>query len=599
LKLLKGYHKDEINIRMKKIIYTFAAIVVLLLISFALEPSFTPKGSLYIYNGTVITLEDEQPKANAVFVDKGIIVAVGSDPELRLHLKETTQLIDLKGATLLPGFIDPHTHPVASSFLHGMIDLSGFTHENQNEIWTHLESKIKNYSPGEWILCKGLDVVLVADLEPPHITYLDSISPNNPLLILSLSMHSFWGNSLAFSAVGINKNSPNPTGSSYYGKDAGGNLNGYISEQAAFQPFRDTVINAMGSAVLKEKCVTILDEYAANGNTCITSMGITTNDPDVIRLYQHLSSQQTSLFNNILQRLGLLPDRKPTVRNFVFVRDDADHLLPFSPNNGDDYFKMTGVKFWYDGSPYTGSMYLNEPFKSSTVNQEKTHVPTGHSGKALWNNDEIANRIKQYDSVGWQVAIHTQGDRAISETLNAFEKSGIPKNSRHRLEHCLLPSKKDIQRMSKLGVSPSFHINHLWYYGEALEDHIIGRERTDKILPLKAAENNSLIFSLHADQPMFESNPLSLLHTAVNRKTRDGKIVGKSNKISVEQGLKSLTINAAWQIKMENKIGSIKPGKYADFVIIDQNPMMVDPEKIKDIHVLQTIVSGNIIYKKD
>jgi predicted amidohydrolase YtcJ len=599
LKLLKGYHKDEINIRMKKIIYTFAAIVVLLLISFALEPSFTPKGSLYIYNGTVITLEDEQPKANAVFVDKGIIVAVGSDPELRLHLKETTQLIDLKGATLLPGFIDPHTHPVASSFLHGMIDLSGFTHENQNEIWTHLESKIKNYSPGEWILCKGLDVVLVADLEPPHITYLDSISPNNPLLILSLSMHSFWGNSLAFSAVGINKNSPNPTGSSYYGKDADENLNGYISEQAAFQPFRDTVINAMGSAVLKEKCVTVLDEYAANGNTCITSMGITTNDPDVIRLYQHLSSEQASLFNNILQRLGLLPDRKPTVRNFVFVRDDADHLLPFSPNNGDDYFKMTGVKFWYDGSPYTGSMYLNEPFKSSTVNQEKTHVPTGHSGKALWNNDEIANRIKRYDSVGWQVAIHTQGDRAISETLNAFEKSGIPKNSRHRLEHCLLPSKKDIQRMSKLGVSPSFHINHLWYYGEALEDHIIGRERTDKILPLKAAENNSLIFSLHADQPMFESNPLSLLHTAVNRKTRDGKIVGKSNKISVEQGLKSLTINAAWQIKMENKIGSIKPGKYADFVIIDQNPMMVDPEKIKDIHVLQTIVSGNIIYKKD
>ena len=584
---------------MKKIVYILLATVALLLISFALEPSFTPKGSLYIYNGTVITLEDEQPKANAVFVDKGKIVAVGSDPELRLHLKETTQLIDLKGATLLPGFIDPHTHPVASSFLHGMIDLSGFTHENQNEIWTHLESNIKNYAPGEWILCKGLDVVLVDDLEPPHITYLDSISPNNPLLILSLSMHSFWGNSLAFSAAGINKNFPNPTGSSYYGKDAGENLNGYISEQAAFQPFRDTVINAMGSAVLKEKCVTVLDEYAANGNTCITSMGITTNDPDVIRLYQHLSSEQTSLFNKILQRLGFLPDRKPTVRNFVFVRDDADHLLPFTPNNGDDYFKMTGVKFWYDGSPYTGSMYLNEPFKSSTVNQEKIHVPAGHSGKALWNNDEIANRIKRYDSVGWQVAIHTQGDRAISETLDAFEKSGIPKNSRHRLEHCLLPSKKDIQRMSKLGVSPSFHINHLWYYGEALEDYIIGRERTDKILPLKAAENNSLIFSLHADQPMFESDPLSLLHTSVNRKTRDGKIVGKSNKISVEQGLKSLTINAAWQIKMENKIGSIKPGKYADFVIIDQNPMMVDPEKIKDIHVLQTIVNGNIIYKKD
>jgi hypothetical protein len=584
---------------MKKIIHSFVAIVALLLISFSLEPSFTPNGSLYIYNGTVITLENEQPEANAVFVDEGKIVAVGSDPELRLHLKETTQIIDLKGATLLPGFIDPHTHPVASSFLHGMIDLSGFTHDSQKEIWNHLESKINNYSPGEWILCKGFDVVLVEDLVPPHITYLDSISPNNPLLILSLSGHSYWGNSLAFSAAGINKSSPNPSGSSYYGRDAGGTLNGYISEQAAFQPFRNTVINTIGSDVLKEKCVIVLDEYAANGNTSITSMGITAYDPDVIRLYQHLSSEQTSLLNKVLQRLGLLPRRKPTVRNFVFVRDDADHLLPFSPNNGDDFFKMSGVKFWYDGSPYTGSMYLNEPFKSSSVNQEKIHVPLGHSGKALWKNDEISNRIKQYDSVGWQVAVHTQGDRAISETLDAFEKSGIPKNSRHRLEHCLLPSKKAIQRMVKLGVSPSFHINHLWYYGEALEDHIIGQERTDEILPLKSAENNSLIFSIHADQPMFESNPLSLLHTAVNRKTRYGNLFGKSNKIGVEQGLKSLTINAAWQIKMENKIGSIKPGKYADFVILDQNPMMVDPEKIKDIHVLQTIVNGNIVYKKD
>jgi hypothetical protein len=584
---------------MKKIIHSFVAIVALLLISFSLEPSFTPNGSLYIYNGTVITLENEQPEANAVFVDEGKIVAVGSDPELRLHLKETTQIIDLKGATLLPGFIDPHTHPVASSFLHGMIDLSGFTHDSQKEIWNHLESKINNYSPGEWILCKGFDVVLVEDLVPPHITYLDSISPNNPLLILSLSGHSYWGNSLAFSAAGINKSSPNPSGSSYYGRDAGGTLNGYISEQAAFQPFRNTVINTIGSDVLKEKCVIVLDEYAANGNTSITSMGITAYDPDVIRLYQHLSSEQTSLLNKVLQRLGLLPRRKPTVRNFVFVRDDADHLLPFSPNNGDDFFKMSGVKFWYDGSPYTGSMYLNEPFKSSSVNQEKIHVPLGHSGKALWKNDEISNRIKQYDSVGWQVAVHTQGDRAISETLDAFEKSGISKNSRHRLEHCLLPSKKAIQRMVKLGVSPSFHINHLWYYGEALEDHIIGQERTDEILPLKSAENNSLIFSIHADQPMFESNPLSLLHTAVNRKTRYGNLFGKSNKIGVEQGLKSLTINAAWQIKMENKIGSIKPGKYADFVILDQNPMMVDPEKIKDIHVLQTIVNGNIVYKKD
>jgi predicted amidohydrolase YtcJ len=584
---------------MKNIFYIILVILGLFLISIVLEPNFRPKGSLYIYNGTVITLEDTHPNANAIFVNRGKIVAVGTDPELRIHLTETTQIIDLKGATLLPGFIDPHTHPVASSFLHGMIDLSGFRHRNQNEIWSHLESQIKNYSPGEWILCKGLDVVLVPDLEPPHITYLDSIAPNNPLLIASLSMHSFWGNTLAFQEAGITKETPNPSESSFYGRDSSGKLNGYISEQAAFQPFKETVIKALGNDILKEKCVTVLDEYATNGNTSITSMGITTNDPNVIRLYHHLSSETSSFFNRILQKFGHLPERKPTIRNFMFVREDADHLLPASPKNGDDFFKIMGVKFWYDGSPYTGSMYLKEPFKLSKVNQEKIHVHPGESGKALLNKEELIQRIQTYDSEGWQVAIHTQGDQAIEETLDAFSSADISKNSRHRLEHCLLPHDESIQRMTKLGVSPSFHINHLWYYGEALENHIIGKKRTEQILPLKKAENASLKYSLHADQPMFKSKPLSLLHTAVNRRTRDGKTINTKNKISVMSGLKALTINAAWQIKMENKIGSIKPGKYADFVIIDQNPMMVDPEKIKDIHVLQTIVNGNTVYKKD
>ena len=583
---------------MKKIIYIILVVLGLFLISIALEPNFTPKGSLYIYNGTVITLEDTHPNANAVFVNRGKIVAVGTDPELRKYLTETTQIIDLKGATLLPGFIDPHTHPVASSFLHEMIDLSGFAHRSQKEIWSHLESKIKHYSPGEWILCKGLDVVLVSDLEPPHITYLDSIAPNNPLFIASLSMHSFWGNTLAFQEAGIMKETPNPSESSFYGRDSSGKLNGYISEQVAFQPFKETVIKALGNDVLKEKCVQVLNEYATHGNTSITSMGITTNDPNVIRLYQHLSSKTSSFFNKALQKFGLLPKKKPTVRNFVFVREDAELLLPQSPKNGDDFFKIMGVKFWYDGSPYTGSMYLKEPFKLSKVNQEKIHVHPGESGKALLDQEELIQRIKAYDGDGWQVAIHTQGDQAIEETLAAFSSANISKNSRHRLEHCLLPNDASIQKMAKLGVNPSFHINHLWYYGEALENHIIGKKRTEQILPLKKAENSSIKYSLHADQPMFKSKPLSLLHTAVNRKTRDGKLINKKNKISVMSGLKALTINAAWQIKMENKIGSIKVGKYADFVILDQNPLSINSEKIKDIQVLQTILNGNTIYKK-
>ena len=151
--------------------------------------------------------------------------------------------------------------------------------------------------------------------------------------------------------------------------------------------------------------------------------------------------------------------------------------------------------------------------------------------------------------------------------------------------------------MHKLNIHPSFHINHLYYYGEVLSESIIGDERTETILPVKNAEHEGLIYSIHTDQPMFESDPLALIHTAVNRKTRDGKSIGSYNKVSVESALKAVTINAAWQIKMEDKIGSIKVGKYADFVILVENPFEVSIDKIKDIQILETIVNGNTIFR--
>lgn len=153
-----------------------------------------------------------------------------------------------------------------------------------------------------------------------------------------------------------------------------------------------------------------------------------------------------------------------------------------------------------------------------------------------------------------------------------------------------------MDKMAELGVYPSIHINHLWYYGDALRDEIIGTERAEKILPVQQTINRNLKPTLHADQPMFESNPLSLIHTAVNRKTRNRNPLGVENRISVLDALKTMTINGAFQIKMEDKIGSLKVGKYADFVILDKNPLTVPTETIKNIQVLETIVNGNTIF---
>ena len=164
---------------------------------------------------------------------------------------------------------------------------------------------------------------------------------------------------------------------------------------------------------------------------------------------------------------------------------------------------------------------------------------------------------------------------------------------RHRLEHCLLLSDSSMDKMKVLNISPSFHINHIYYYGRALREDILGEERSNKILPLLSAQNRGIKYSLHADQPMFESNPLRLIQTAVERQTKEGDTLGFDQGITTLNAIKAMTINAAWQIHMEDKIGSLKKGKYADFVILDKNPLQTPVSQIQDIEILKTYVNGN------
>ena len=563
--------------------------------------STSSKKSQFFYNGDILTMEDEFQTVESIFVENGIICSIGNEFMVRKFIKDDTEIINLNGKTLIPGFIDSHTHPVASTFLRNMIDLSGFKHKNKEDLWAYFEEQVKRFKPGEWIICKGFDQVLVKDLLSPKITYLDSIAPNNPVFISSLSMHTYWANTLAFNEVGIDENSEDPSQSSFYEKNQYGELTGLIVEQEAFKPFKNKMVKEIGNDILKENIVKVLYDYASNGNTTITSMGITTDDPNIIRAYRHLSSEKSSLIDRFLANIGLLPSKKPIVRHFIFIRNDAPHLLPRSEKNGDDFFKIVGVKFWYDGSPYTGSMYIEQPYLDNHLTNDILHYPHLHCGAALLEKNHFKNEIINYQNKGWQIAIHAQGDKAINEVLDIFEsiQSKEKKDFRNRIEHCLLLNIPSIKRMSKLNIHPSFHINHLYYYGDMLADKIIGQRRTEKMLPVRSAEQKSLVYSLHADQPMFESKPLSLLHTAVNRQTQNGKKIGDDQTVSVNSALKALTINSAWQIKMENKIGSIKVGKYADFVILDKNPLKVPKKEIKNINVLQTIVNGNTIFTKN
>ena len=583
---------------MKKILFAFILILVILLGLFFLLTQDYQKASPTVYtNGTIITMDEANPTATTIVVENGKIIAVGGDEIMSSNRYENFIRKDLKGKTVLPGFIDPHTHFALSLSLENMIDLSGFTHRTNKEVWSYFEQQLSKVKKGDWLICRGVDPVLIPEITLPTINFLDSVAPDNPVFITAQSLHSYWANTAAFELAGIDANTPDVNEESYYEKDANGKLTGLIVEQAAVLPLLELLEKEFFTPELfGTTAVDVMKEYARNGNTTIVTTGLSISDEKPMHLIRYLSDQSVSLIGRILNLSGMFPDRQAFPRHFMYMRYDRSHLLPESRTEPNDFVDVIGVKHWYDGSPYIGSMYLEEPYLTNEFNQQKLDIPENHTGKNLIEKDDLKTFIKKYHSDGWQIAIHTQGGKAISYVLEAYDELSSEldySESRHRLEHCLLMPKQELARLSRLGMTPSYHINHLYFYGDALKDHIIGEERAKQLLPLGSSLESGLKLSLHADQPMFASQPLRLIQTAVERKTRLGNKMSPEEQIDLMDAIKAMTIDAAWQIKKEDKLGSLTVGKYADFIVLDENPFAVPVSELQNIECLETYVSGN------
>ncbi len=584
---------------MKNLARIIIAFIILALLGYFYVINDFKKAESTLYkNANIITLEDEKPSAEAMIVADGKIIAIGRDDALLKLKKQYTKIVDLKGKTVLPGFIDSHSHVALSAFLEPMVDLSGFRHKTPEDVWRYLGKSVKKKKKGAWLVGKGIDPVLVEGLKAPSLSFLDSIAPDNPVVLISQSLHSYWVNSKTLGIVGIDKNTPNPSKSSYYERDSLGNLTGFIAEQAAFKP----VLEVLQKEVFTPKALTkatnnVFKNYAKNGNTTVVSTGITINNAKPLRLYQHLSAEKPTFLNQFLAKIGMLPEREANPRHFIYIRRDKDFLLP-KKKSVNDFYNIIGVKMWYDGSPYTGSMYLKEPYLVSDLTQNGLHIPNGSRGKALIPKDSLVKYIENYTSKGWQIAVHAQGDAATEEVVEAFSEANKHTDItqfRDRLEHCILLQESSFNDIGKLNLVPNFHINHLYYYGKALKNDIIGTARAETILPVGEAQKRGLKYAMHADKPMFESRPFRLIQTALERMTKEGDTLGLNQQITVLQGLKAMTYNAAWQIFMEDKLGSLAKGKYADFIVVDKNPLTIATRELQHIKVLSTYVNGNKI----
>ena len=369
-----------------------------------------------------------------------------------------------------------------------------------------------------------------------------------------------------------------------------------IAEQEAFTPILNVLKEeVLTSNFLIDATTQTLKDYAKNGNTTLVSAGLTINDAKPLRLYQHLSDASPTLLNQLLASIGMLPKRSQFPRHFIYIRHDRAFLLP-AKKTPNDFYNIIGVKHWYDGSPYTGSMFMNAPYLVSDLTKNGLHIPEGSRGKPLIKESDLYTFIHKYQKKGWQIAFHSQGDISSQQVLKAFDSINTTANIaafRHRIEHCLLLTEESLRTMKRLNITPSFHTNHLYYYGKALTNDILGTQRAQQILPIGFAQQLGIKYSMHADQPMFESKPFHLIQTAILRQTKEGDTLGLNQKISLLNGIKSMTLHAAWQIHMEDKIGSLQKGKYADFIILDKNPFNIPVTELDQIKILQTFINGN------
>ena len=535
------------------------------------------KADKIFLGGDIITVDDKNPEAQAVAVRNGKILAIGSETEVLKYEGSNTEVIDLKGNTLLPGFIDIHTHPILSAKTAETIDISGFNHKNQAEVMESLKKGIEEKSRGEWVIAYGWDPAILRNLEAPTLDELDQMAPENPLFIIAQTQHSGFANSLTLEAAGITKDTPDPEGG-YFDKDENGELTGLIVEVGAMTKLVNAAPQYPRSAYLY-LLTKQMETYSKAGYTTIVAPGLQPLIP------KHIQS---------LQEVAEHPNAP--VRVLTYPLFDRLEKTDFKPSEGNQKFKVLGPKFWIDGSPYAGGMAMNEPYLDNEFTRNKLGIKPGEKGHLTYDDERLFFLVDKFHKEGWQIAAHIQGERAAKQFLDAVEKAqqSFPrKDYRHRMEHNALVTSEQLKRAFRLGVTPSFYIDHIYYYGDALKEVIVGPKRASRFMPINSAKKAGHRFTIHTDSPSSPIGVLREMRVAVTRKTRSGKyVLGRDEAITVDDAIKAVTINAAWQIFEEDTRGSLKVGKLADFTVLSRNLKKIPPEEWKSVEIIGTYLSG-------
>ncbi|QWK81082.1 amidohydrolase [Ochrobactrum sp. BTU1] len=524
-------------------------------------------------NGTIFTMDQSQSRAEAVAIRDNRILAVGTAEAVQASIRAGARVVDLEGRTLMPGLIDPHMHFVFTAF-QDWIDVSPISTPDYATVWAKLRKGVADAKAGEWVRAQQFDASITSGAKIPTLAELDELAPNNPFFMQESNGHIAYANSAAFKAAGITRNTSDPSGARFV-RDSSGNLTGRIEEMAAQQEFL-TAMPSPDAVEMVGRVKQLLTQASSVGCTMLhdCGIGIMAGAKD-LQLLDAVFADGTSP----VRYRGML----------VSTIMDEWEKEGIKPGRGDDIFRVDGIKAWADGSN-----------QAQTGFQRENYLGSNSRGALNYTLEQVTEVIRRAHAGGWQVGVHANGDAAIDMVLDAYETT-LGKNAdsplRHRIEHCSVFHPDQMKRMKDMGVSPSFLIGHIRWWGKAFRDRILGPERAQFYDPCASALAAGLKISLHSDWNVTPIEPLRYVEDAVTRVMNEGGDVFFANEcIPVEAALRAVTIDAAWQCHMDEDIGSLQNGKFADFAILEQDPTKKDA-KISKIKVSETWMGGTQQFK--
>ena len=534
----------------------------------------TDAGEWLYLNGQIYTVNPSQEWAEAMLVEDGVIRAIGTNEAVRDEASDNAQTVDLGNNMVMPGIHDVHLHPLEAASDNFQFTLNEDEVDPENYI-ADIQRAVRENQQSEWILGWGFDIYTLLSATRQPIEILDEITSSVPIAIMELTSHAVWVNSRALELAGIDANSPNPTGGIIM-KDNSGSPNGILMDNAGNLVI-DLVIASIPNSEENDYDGLVnfaLPELAQNGITSICDA----------RTYwkrnHHLTWQRAEADGNLTVRanLGL----------WLYPTDDDDSQIStiqsLYSHDDERLLKINQVKLYADGIVINTTSAMEEDYLVDLFGLET------NNGLNYVTQNRIAKYIRSLEPVGFDFHIHAIGNRGVNEALNAIEESGSG-NGRHRLTHVeyVLPS--DYPRFSQLNVTADAQVagdfTQPINWGETNE--LVGSALNMANIPIKSLQEANARVTLSSDWDVSALNPFIGLQNAVTRSPQA---------LSLEEAISAYTINGAYVMRQEDKVGTLEVGKEADFIVLSQHLFNIQEDEINQTQVLATYLRGELIYER-